>query len=157
MNILSAKIEHIPAILGLLREFAEFEKLERYFEVDEERLAAALFGVGRVAEALIGIDGDEPAGYAVYYPNFATFRGQRGFYLEDLYVRTKFRGRGLGGKLLGEIARIGRARGYDRIDFNVLDWNEAAIGFYKRLGAVHDPEDLHFKFTDKAFLELVNK
>lgn len=156
MNILRATIEHIPAILRMMREFAEFEKLDRQFEATQDRLAAALFGESSVAEALVAVDGTEFAGYAVFYPNFATFRGQRGFYLEDLYIRPEYRGRGLGESFLGEIARIGLARGYERIDFNVLDWNEPAIAFYKKLGAVHDPDDLHFKLTDEAFKALVN-
>jgi ribosomal protein S18 acetylase RimI-like enzyme len=151
MKIIPACPDHIPAIIEMMREFAEFESLEKYFEVTEDRLAAALFGETKVAEAIIASTGETLGGYALFYPNFASFRGQRGFYLEDIYIRSEFRGFGLGEKMLGEIARIARNRGYERIDFTVLEWNEAAIGFYRKLGAVHDPDDLHFKFTDEAF------
>ncbi len=154
MNILQAREEHVPAIVEMLREFAEFEKLDKFFEVTDERLSSALFGETKIAEALVAIDGDNFAGYAIFYPSFASFRGQRGFYLEDIYVRKEFRGHGLGEKMLSEIARIARERGYERIDFAVLDWNEAAMRFYRNRGAVCDADDLHFKFTDEAFENL---
>jgi ribosomal protein S18 acetylase RimI-like enzyme len=154
MEIIAATEVHIPEIMALMREFAILEKLEQYFEVTEDRLRAALFGDTTVAEALVAVERGTLAGYAVFYPNFATFRGQRGFYLEDIYVREEHRGQRLGERILGEIARIGRARGFERIDFHVLDRNERAISFYKKLGAQHDPDDLHFKFTDEAFKSL---
>ncbi len=154
MKIITATLEHVPGILTMLREFAEFEKLSEYYEVTEERLSNALFGDFKTAEALVVTDGRTLAGYAVFYPSFSTFRGQSGFYLEDLYIRSNFRGRRLGEKMLGEIARIGRERGYERIDFTVLDWNEAAMKFYRKLGAVSDESDIHFKFTDDAFRKL---
>ncbi|MBK8809206.1 MAG: GNAT family N-acetyltransferase [Acidobacteria bacterium] len=151
MKIIAANEDHVPAIVGMMREFAIFEKLEQFFEITEDRLRIALFGETKIAEALVAFDGDTPAAYAVFYPNFATFRGQRGFYLEDVYIREAYRGQRLGERILREIARLGRERGYERIDFHVLNWNEPAIGFYKKLGANDDPEDLHFKFTDQAF------
>ncbi|HNU07934.1 MAG TPA: GNAT family N-acetyltransferase [Pyrinomonadaceae bacterium] len=154
MNILEAKKEHVSAIVEMLREFAEFEKLDKFFEVTEQRLSTALFGETKVAEALVAMDGDKFAGYAIFYPSFASFRGQRGFYLEDIYVRKEFRGHGLGEKMLSEIARIARERGFERIDFAVLDWNEGAMRFYRKRGAVCDADDLHFKFTDDAFNRL---
>lgn len=154
MKIIPATREHVPEIVAMLVEFADFEKLSQYCEVTEERLSNALFGETKTAEALVVTDGRTLAGYAVFYPSFSTFRGQSGFYLEDLYIRSDFRGLGLGEKMLGEIARIGRERGYERIDFTVLDWNEAAMTFYRKLGAVSDESDIHFKFTDDAFRKL---
>ena len=154
MKIRLATREDIPEILTMLRAFAEFEDLGQFCEVSEYRLQAALFGDTKVAEALVAVVGDAFAGYAIFYPNFSTFRGQCGFYLEDLYVRDEFRGTGLGEKMLSEIARIGRERGYERIDFSVLDWNERAMKFYRRLGAVSDESEVRFKFTDEAFKAL---
>jgi len=154
IRIRAAKREDIPALLGLLREFAEYEDLLSYLEVDAERLESALFAGSAVAEALVAFDGDEAVGYAFFYPNFASFRGQRGFYLEDIYVRPAYRGKGVGEMILRELARLAASRGYERIDFVVLDWNTSAIGFYKKLGAEMDESERHFKFTDEAFAAL---
>jgi ribosomal protein S18 acetylase RimI-like enzyme len=159
LNIESAKPEHIPAILALLREFAEYESLLDYLEVTGERMQAALFGEGAVpsvAEAIVAVLDDEPVGYAVFYPNFATFRGQRGLYLEDIYIKPAHRRGGTGEKMLRHIARLAKERGYERIDFMVLDWNAPAISFYKKLGAGIDESERHFKFTDDVFNNLAS-
>ena len=137
-----------------MRDFAVYEKLERYMEVTPERLNAAMFGDNGFVEGLIARSGGQAGGYALYYPHFASFRGQRGFYLEDIYVTTQERGRGIGKLLLKQIAAIAAARGYERIDFLVLDWNRPAVDFYLGLGAVRDGEERHFKFTDEAFRKL---
>ena len=113
-----------------------------------------MFGEGSFVEGLIcDLDG-ETAGFAIFYPRFSSFRGQRGYYLEDIYVDSAYRGRGFGEALLREIARKGKARGFERIDFQVLEWNFAAIEFYKSLGAVIEDEDKHLKFVDEAFERL---
>lgn len=142
----------VARINNLMREFAEFERLP--FETDERRLREALFGDGRVAEALVAEESGGIAGYAIFYPMFATFRGQRGLFLEDLYVSPGARGAGLGRRFLEELARIASSRGYERIDFQVLEWNTPAIGFYESLGAVRYDEDRHFKFAGVAFAAL---
>ena len=154
LKIEKATPKHIPAILSLLREFAEYESLLDYLEVTEERLHAALFGDGAVAEAILAFDHDAPVGYAIFYPNFATFRGQRGFYLEDIYIQPAHRRGGTGERMLRHIAGLAKDRGYERIDFMVLDWNTPAINFYKKLGAEIDTQERHFKFTDEAFKKL---
>lgn len=146
----------VPQILALMREFAEYEELLDYFETTEEKLRAALFGAGKVAEALVAFDGEKAVAYAVFYPNFATFRGQRGFYLEDIFITRDYRGRGLGETLLRRIAQIGKERGGERLDFQVLTWNEPAINFYESLGARRDETERHFKFTDEAFRRLAD-
>ncbi len=144
----------IPAILELLREFAEYENLSQFVEATEERFHAALFGEGAVAEAIVAVADEKTIGYAIFYPNFATFRGQRGMYLEDIYIKPDFRRGGTGEVMLRYIAGLAKERGYERIDFMVLDWNAAAIGFYKKLGAEIDDSERHFKFTDEAFKDL---
>jgi ribosomal protein S18 acetylase RimI-like enzyme len=154
MNIEQAKPEHIPAILSLMREFAEYENLLDYLEVTDERLHTALFGEGAVAGAIVAAVDKDIVGYAVFFPNFSTFRGQRGIYLEDIYIRPAHRRGGAGEKMLRHIAQIAKSRGCERIDFVVLDWNTSAVNFYKKLGAEIDQSERHFKFVDSAFKNL---
>lgn len=144
----------VSQIIALMREFAEYEKLLNFFETNEEKLGKALFGDGKVADAVVALDGESIIAYAVVFPYFATFRGQRGFYLEDIFITRDFRGKGIGEFLLKFIAKTAKERGYERIDFQVLEWNTPAIGFYEQLGAVRDDEERHFKFTDDAFRKL---
>jgi ribosomal protein S18 acetylase RimI-like enzyme len=147
---------NIPQIIALMREFAEYENLLDYCEVTEERLKVALFGETKVADAVLAFAGDAPVGYAVFYPNFATFRGQRGLYLEDIFIKKEFRGRGVGEIILKYLAKAAKERGFERIDFQVLEWNTPAIKFYEKLGAHRDEEERHFKFTDEAFRNLAD-
>ena len=158
MNLTIRKVEpgDLANIVSLLQEFAAFEKLSAYCDVTEERLHAAMFGDHAVVEGLIALDDDTPIGHALFFPSFASFRGQLGLYLEDIYVSEKYRGKGVGLSLLKEVARIAASRGFERIDFQVLDWNTPAIEFYKRLGADSDNATRHFKFTDEAFFDLAN-
>jgi ribosomal protein S18 acetylase RimI-like enzyme len=153
-RIEKAAEENIPQIIALMREFADYENLLDYVEVTEERLRVALFGETKVAEAVIVFDGETPIGYAVFYPNFATFRGQRGLYLEDIFITKELRGKGVGEMILKYLAKEAKARGFERIDFQVLEWNTPAINFYEKLGAQRDNEERHFKFTDDAFQNL---
>lgn len=153
-KIEKVKENDIAPIIALIREFAEYEKLSQYCEVTEEKLSAALFGETKIAEAIIVFDGDAAVGYAIFYPNFASFRGQRGMYLEDIYINQKHRGRGIGEAMLKFIAKLAKARGFERIDFQVLEWNASAISFYEKLGAHRDDEERHFKFTDEVFQNL---
>jgi len=154
IHIEKAVEENIPQIIALMREFAEYEKLLDSFEVTEERLKRALFGDGKVAEAILAFDGETPVAYAVFFPYLATFRGQRGIYLEDIFITKIARGKGVGEMMLKYIAKLAKERGFERIDFQVLKWNTPAIAFYERLGAVRDDEERHFKFTDEAFQNL---
>lgn len=156
LQIRTATEKDIPAILALMREFAEYEYLLDRLEITEERMNAALFGAGAVADAIVAVADTEAVGYAVFYPNFSTFRGQRGMFLEDIFIQPEHRRGGTGEKMLTHIARVARERGYERIDFLVLDWNTTAIDFYKKHGAVMDDSERHFKFTDAAFENLAN-
>jgi ribosomal protein S18 acetylase RimI-like enzyme len=156
VRIEKAEEENVPQIIALMREFAEYENLLDYFEATEERLKTALFGETKVAEAVIVFDDDAPIGYAVFYPNFATFRGQRGLYLEDIYITKEFRAKGVGEMILKYLARSAKERGFERIDFQVLEWNTPAVGFYEKWGAQRDDEERHFKFTDEAFQKLAS-
>ncbi|HEY0429039.1 MAG TPA: GNAT family N-acetyltransferase [Pyrinomonadaceae bacterium] len=155
-RIEKAAAENIPQIIALMREFAEYENLLDYVEVTEERLKTALFGEGRVAEAVVAFEDEAPIGYAVFYPNFATFRGQRGLYLEDIFIKQAYRARGVGEMILKYLARAAKERGYERIDFQVLEWNTPAIKFYEKWGAQRDEAERHFKFTNEAFQKLAS-
>jgi ribosomal protein S18 acetylase RimI-like enzyme len=146
----------VPDVIALVREFAAFENLSDFCEVTEESLSAAMFGDSAVTQGLIALDGEQAIGYAIFYPNFASFRGQRGFYLEDIYINNAYRGKGVGEAMIREIARLASARGFERIDFLVLDWNTPAVMFYQKLGALRDEDERHFKFTDSAFKKLLS-
>lgn len=147
----------IPAVLRLLREFAEYEKLSDYCTATEEGLNEAIFGETAIAEGIVATEGENLSGYAIFYPNFSSFRSERGLYLEDIYLSPQFRGGGGGRRMLAEIARLASGRGFKRIDFQVLDWNTPAIEFYKKLGAVSNDDETHFKFSGDAFLSLASE
>lgn len=153
-NIRKAAETDVSQIIALLREFAEFENLSEYCETTEEKLLDAMFGTKAFVEGLIAFDKETPIGYAIFYPNFASFRGHRGVYLEDIFIKPDYRGKGIGEAMLKRIARIGAVGGAVRMDFQVLDWNESAIKFYENFGAEMDESERHFKFTDEAFLNL---
>ena len=122
-------------VLSLIRELADYEKLAHEVEATEAMIAAALFGAGATTHCEIADDDGEVAGQALWFTNFSTFRGRNGLYLEDLYVRPAFRGRGIGKALLAHLARECAARGWPRMEWVVLDWNQPAIDFYRSLGA----------------------
>jgi ribosomal protein S18 acetylase RimI-like enzyme len=156
IRIIRAAEKDVAAIVGLIKEFARFEDLSEFCEVTEDRLAAAMFGPEAFVNGLMAFDGERAVAYALFYPCFATFRGQRGLYLEDIYITEEYRRHNLGEKMLREIAREAKSRGAVRIDFMVLDWNTHAISFYEKHGAVRDDEERHFKFTDEAFQRLAS-
>jgi len=147
----------VPLILTLIRELAAYEKLEHEVVATEAGLADALFGARPVAEALIADVDGEPAAYALFFPNFSTFLGKPGLYLEDLYVRPAFRGRGIGRALLRHLAGIAVARGWGRMDWAVLDWNAPAIGFYERMGARILPDWRTCRLTGEALERLARE
>jgi GNAT superfamily N-acetyltransferase len=153
MNLSIRKIgpSDLETVISLIREFAFFEDLSDVCEVTAEKVSVAMFADGAVLEGLLAFDDEKPAGYALFFPNFSSFRGQRGLYLDDIFVRKEYRGQGVGEALLKEIARLAASRNLERIDFLVLDWNKPAMRFYEKLGAVQDAEERHFKFTDDAF------
>lgn len=156
LQLETAKEEHIPAIVELMREFAEYENLLEFLEITEEKLYEALFGENGFVECLIATSENQLIAYALYFLNFSSFRGQTGVYLEDIYITKDFRKYGIGEMMLKQIARAGKDSGAQRMDFQVLDWNAPAINFYKKHGAIMDESERHFKFTDQAFLKLVS-
>jgi GNAT superfamily N-acetyltransferase len=144
----------VPAVVGLVHDLAEYERLADECHLTPDHLREALFGpapalFGHVAE----VDG-EVAGFTLWFLNFSTFRGVHGIFLEDLYVRPERRGTGLGRALLAELAAECVRRGYARLEWSVLDWNTPSIGFYKSLGATPMDEWTVFRLTDDALAAL---
>ncbi|MEV7178425.1 GNAT family N-acetyltransferase [Kitasatospora sp. NPDC093679] len=153
--IRTAEAADVPVIHAMIRELAEYERAVDEARATPEQLHDALFGEHPAVFGLIAEDdAGEPVGFALWFRNFSTWRGTHGIYLEDLYVRPSARGGGHGRALLAELARICTARGYARLEWSVLDWNEPSIGFYKSLGAAPLDEWTVFRLTDGALAEL---
>lgn len=127
----------VPLILTFIRGLAEYEKLLHEVEATEERLSATLFPPhGRAAaECVLAFSDREAAGFALFFTNFSTFLGKPGLYLEDLFVKPERRGQGVGKALLLHLAQLANSRGYGRMEWSVLDWNQPAIEFYESIGA----------------------
>lgn len=146
----------VPLIHAMVRDLAEYEKALDEARATEEQLRDALFGERPAAFAHIAQDdaSGEAVGFSLWFLNFSTWRGVHGIYLEDLYVRPEARGGGHGKALLTELARICVQRGYERLEWSVLDWNEPSINFYKSLGALPQDEWTVYRLTDGALSEL---
>jgi GNAT superfamily N-acetyltransferase len=127
--------DQVPVLLELIRELAQFERLEHEVIASVESLQRSLFGPQPAAGALLARCDNEPAAYAIYFFTFSSFIGRPGIWLEDLYVRPKFRHRGLGRRLIESVAKIGVDRDCGRFEWTALDWNQNALEFYRRLGA----------------------
>ena len=152
-RIIPATERDLPLILKLIKDLAEYERLAHAVDATEEILRDSLFRK-RVAEVVIGYAGDEPAGFAVFFQTFSTFLGVPGMYLEDIFVEPKWRRKGLGRQLLIHLAKIANDRGYGRVEWSVLNWNEPAINFYKALGAKPMDEWTVFRLTGESLRKL---
>lgn len=135
LTLADATPQDVPALLAMITELADFERLAHEVVATEASLADGLFGPRAVAGTVIARVDGEVAGFALYFSSFSTFLGRSGVYLEDLFVRPAFRGRGIGKALLGHLARLAVARGCGRMEWAVLNWNRRAIRFYEALGA----------------------
>jgi GNAT superfamily N-acetyltransferase len=144
----------VPMIRTLIRELAEFERLLHEATATEEQIRESLFGPNPGAEVIMARIEGEVAGFALFFHNFSTFLGQRGVYLEDLFVRSHFRGSGCGGALLKQLAKIALDRGCGRLEWSVLDWNQRAIDFYIALGAKPMDEWTIYRVTGEALQKL---
>ena len=134
LKIIPAGPEHTSLLLEFIHELAAYEKLSDQVSVTDDALRASLFGPSRAAEAVLAYWREQPAGFALFFHNFSTFLGQRGLYLEDLFVRPAMRGRGIGLALMRHIAKLAVQRHCGRFEWAVLDWNRPAIDFYESLG-----------------------
>jgi GNAT superfamily N-acetyltransferase len=146
----------VPIILSLIRELADYERAPEAVVATEEGLREVLFGPKRSAEVLLALEEGEPVGFAVYFFNFSTWLGRPGLYLEDLFVRPNVRGKGYGRALLERLAQIARERGCGRMEWAVLDWNDPAIQFYRKLGAEPMNEWTVFRLTKEGIAKLAN-
>lgn len=130
----------VDAIVGLIGQLAEFEKLTHLMQVTPEKLYPHLFGDKPVAEAMVAEQGGRIVGFALFFTNFSTFLAQPGLYLEDLFVEPAQRSKGIGKAMLTRLARLAAERGCGRFEWSVLDWNEPAIRFYEHMGATVMPD-----------------
>ncbi len=154
LSIRPADRDDLPLIAQFIRDLADYERLADEVRFDEAVLGERLFGARPYAEVLIGeIDGI-PQGFALFFHNFSTFEGRPGVYLEDLFVRPEARGSGLGKALLAALAKIAIERDCARLEWWVLDWNDPAIRFYKKLGATPMDEWTTFRVDGDALTQL---
>lgn len=154
MNIRPAKATDIDEILALIYELALYEKAPEEAKATESQIRESFFGDNpKVFCELVEVDGDI-AGLAIWFLNYSTWQGKHGIYLEDLFIRPQFRGRGFGEALLKHLARICIDRGYGRFQWWVLDWNEPSIEFYKSFGAVAMDEWTVYRVTGDALIDL---
>jgi len=156
LKIERATERDIPAIVHLVRQLAEYEKLEHAMVSREDDFKKALFGPQRNVDALMAFADDIAVGLALYFYNFSTFEGRRGIYLEDLFVEPEYRGRGIGSALLKRLARIAKEEDCGRMEWSVLTWNQPSIDFYHRLGAVTLADWRIFRLTGEALDRLSN-
>jgi GNAT superfamily N-acetyltransferase len=156
-EIRQAKEEDLPEILELIKALAEFENLSDEVVATEELLKKTLFGKNSPAEVQIAYDKNKTLGFALYFRTFSTFLGRPGIYLEDLYVRESARGKGVGEALLRRLAQRTLAIGGGRLEWSVLNWNEAAIKFYQKMGASPLDEWTMFRVTGDKLKELAEE
>lgn len=154
LNIVIAERKDIPLILKFIKELAEYEKLLDEVSATEEILEINLFGEHKVAEVVIGYIENKPIGFALYFYNFSTFLAKPGIYLEDLYIKPKFRGKGHGKAFLKYLAGIAKEKNCGRLEWWVLDCNKPSINFYKKLGAEAMNDWTVFRLSGEALKKL---
>ena len=153
-RLAAATRSDVPLILRLIRSLAEYEKMADEAVATEVDLERALFGSRPAAEVIIAYAGDEPAGFALYFQSFSTFLGRPGLYLEDIFVKPEWRQQGLGRMLLSRLARIAIDRGYGRMEWSVLNWNEMALRVYRTAGAEPMSDWTVYRLTGSALRDL---
>jgi len=151
ITIRKAEKKDIPIILQLIKELAEYEKLLHEVITTEDDLKKVLFDENSFVEVLLAEFGGTITGQALFFYNFSTFVGKPGLYLEDLYVKPEFRGKGIGKALLMEVIRTAKKRDCGRVEWVVLDWNQPAIEFYKNIEAIPLDEWTIFRLTSDKF------
>jgi GNAT superfamily N-acetyltransferase len=154
LQIEPATERDVPAIVNLVKKLAEYERLAHEMVAAEDDFRKALFGPGRHIHALMAFAGGGPVGFALYFYTFSTFLGRRGIYLEDIFVEPEYRRNGIGGALLKRLGQIAIKENCGRLEWSVLTWNQAAIDFYHRLGAVTMEEWRICRLTGEALERL---
>jgi len=153
-HIRSATKADVPIVLSFIKKLADYERLSHEVTATEEVLRKTLFGRKSTAEVAIGYLNKEPVGFVLFFHNYSTFLGRPGLYIEDLFVDESFRRRGFGRALLLYVARLAEERDCGRLEWAVLDWNEPAVAFYKKLGAVPMSEWTVFRVTGEGLSHL---
>jgi GNAT superfamily N-acetyltransferase len=153
-QIRSATEADVSLILSLIKELATYERAPDDVTATEAGLSEVLFGAKPSAEVVLAFSADNPVGFAVFFHNFSTWLGRPGIYLEDLFVKPEARGRGYGRALLIYLAKIARDRNCGRMEWAVLDWNDPAIHFYRKLGAKPMDEWTVFRLTREGIAQL---
>ena len=151
-----ANVADVPTILELIRALATYERAPNEVTATEQGLVDVLFREKPAAEVLLAFEGNKAVGFAVFFYNFSTWLGRPGLYLEDLFVRPDDRGKGYGRALLVRLAQIARDRGCGRMEWAVLNWNEPAINFYRKLGAKPMHEWTVFRLTGDEIAKLAD-
>ena len=152
----TATVDDVPVILDLIRALATYERAPNKVTATEKGLVEVLFGEKPAAEVLLAFENEAAIGFAVFFHNFSTWLGRPGLYLEDLFVRPEDRGKGYGRALLIHLAKIARDRGCGRMEWAVLDWNEPAIQFYRKLGAKSMDEWTVFRLKRDGIAKLAD-
>ena len=153
-TIKPATKKDVPVILDFVKKLADYERLSDEVVATEELLQRTLFGQRRTAEVAIGYFNSDPVGFVLFFHNFSTFLGRSGIYIEDLFVDESFRRRGFGRALLTHVAKLAAARACGRLEWSVLDWNEPAVNFYKKLGAMPMNEWTVFRVSGDKLRQL---
>jgi GNAT superfamily N-acetyltransferase len=153
-KIQAATKAHVPVILDFIKKLADYERLSHEVVATEDRLRETLFGRRATAEVALGYYKNQPVAFVLFFHNYSTFLGQPGIYIEDLFVDEIYRRRGFGGALLRHVAGLANDRQCGRLEWSVLDWNEPAIQFYRKLGAVPMSEWTVFRMTGAALKKL---
>ena len=159
MNSLEPRVRPIertdvPAVVALVHDLAEYERAADSCLLSAAQLHAALFSDRPALFGHVALDDGDVVGCALWFLNFSTWRGVHGIYLEDLYVQPAHRGKGLGRALLVELARLCVERGYARLEWAVLDWNEPSIQFYRSLGAAAQDDWSIFRIDGEPLVAL---
>jgi GNAT superfamily N-acetyltransferase len=153
IKIRKAELKDVTTILNLIKELAEYEKLLDKVTATEDKLMNTIFGKDKFVEVWLAEINDESAGQVFFFRNYSTFLAKPGFYIEDIYVRPQFRGKGVGKKLLNKVIELAKEKNYGRVEWCVLNWNEPAIEFYKNIGAVSMDDWTTFRLTEEKFAD----
>jgi len=152
-----ATFEDIPVLFQLIQALAEYEKLSHQVRGSQEKLKQHLFGSPSYAEAILAEIEGKAVGFALFFPSYSSFLTQPGIYLEDLFVLPEYRRQGIGKALITHLANLAVSRGYGRLEWSVLDWNQPAIDFYQKMGATILPEWRICRLTGESLTQLGNR
>ena len=157
VKIRKAEEKDSAKILWLIKELSVYEKLEQYVTADEKKIESTIFKDNSNVRVLLAEMNDELAGQVVFFKNYSTFRAKSGIYIEDIFVLPKFRGNGIGFKLMKEVLSVAKAENCFAVDWVVLDWNQSAIDFYKKIGAEEMSKWKTFRLESSKFDSLLKQ